>query len=94
MSGPDWTVRADSDHLVVQVDRAGDEPEYMLIISRPVDGRVRVREWSPANWGAEAPERELPADAVYSRIERAYRQRRRVSVDMYRVRTWLGGSPQ
>ncbi len=91
MREPDAPTSPEADHLVVQVGSAADEPEYMLMISRPSAGRVRVREWSPANWSEEAREHELPVDEVYSRIERADRQRRRISVEMLRVRAWLEG---
>ena len=91
MRDPDEGSHPESDHLVVQVDRGGDESEYMLMISRPADGRVRVREWSPANWAWEPPETELPVDEVYARLARADRERRRISVEMPRVRAWLGG---
>ena len=91
MREPDEGPHREADHLVVQVDRGGDEAEYMLMISRPADGRVRVREWSPANWASEPPETELAVDEVYARLARADRQRRRISVEMPRVRAWLGG---
>ncbi len=81
----------EADHLVVQVGGGGDEAEYMLMISRPAEGRVRVREWSPASWALEPSEVELPVDEVYARLARAERQRRRISVEMLRVREWLGG---
>ncbi len=91
MRGPREEPNPEVDHLVVQVDRGADEAEYMLMISRPAEGRVRVREWSPANWASEPPEIELPVDEVYARLARADRQRRRISVEMPRVREWLGG---
>jgi hypothetical protein len=41
------------------------------------------------NWSEGPLERELPVDEVYSRLARAERERRRVSVEMLRVRAWL-----
>ena len=88
---PEASAPPESDHLVVQVGEAAHEPGYMLMISRPSGGRVRVREWSPANWSEGPLEHELPVDEVYSRLARAERERRRVSVEMLRVRAWLEG---
>ena len=90
-SDDEVAARPDSEHLVVSVSRARDEPEYVLMISRPADGVVHVREWSPANWAHEPREEDLPVDAVYARLERAERQRRRISLEMPRVRAWLDG---
>ncbi len=94
MREPDASLHPDADHLVVHVSRADGELEYMLMISRPADDRVRVREWSPANWVSGPVEVELPVDEVYARLEGAERQRRRISIEMPRVRAWLGGAPR
>jgi hypothetical protein len=84
---------SESDTLVVRVDASGGDPEYVLMISRPSGDRVRVREWSTANW-VEATERELAVKDVYARLERAERRRRRISVDMLDVRAWLDQRPR
>ena len=89
MCDPDASAPPNADHLVVQVGGGANEPEYMLMLSRPSGGRVHVREWSPMNWSEGPLERELPVDEVYSRLARAERERRRVSVEMLRVRAWL-----
>jgi hypothetical protein len=79
-----------ADELVVQVGGGRDEPERLLHISRPVDGLVRVREWTSESWNVPPAERELSARALLRAIEEAARQRRRLSEELYRVREWLG----
>jgi hypothetical protein len=63
------------------------------MLDPPVEGRVLVREWSEAN-RAGAPEiRTLPVDDVYARLERAHEARRRINVNLLRIRSWLDGRP-
>ena len=76
------------DELVVQVGGGAGEPERLLHISRPVQGLVRVREWTSDDWNTPL-ERELSADALLRAIEEAARQRRRLSEELYRIRRWL-----
>jgi hypothetical protein len=72
--------------------RAG-EPERLLHIGRPWAGAVRVREWTSETWSAPV-ERDVPADALLNELEQAAQQRRRLSVEVYRIRLWLTGGPR
>lgn len=77
-----------SDTLDVQLQGAGAEPEAVLRLSRPAGGVVRVEEFSALG----APLRyDAPAAEVLARVERAARERRRVGVELYAARRWLGG---
>ncbi len=77
------------DELTVQVVGGGGEPERLLRISRPVNGLVRVREWTSEGWGQPPLEREMSADALLRALEEAARQRRRLTEELYRIRRWL-----
>jgi len=77
-----------ADTLALQIGGGGDEPERLLHIARPVNGLVRLREWTSADWGTPL-EREMSADALLNAIERAAQQRRRMNQELYRVRRWL-----
>ena len=77
------------DELTLQVGAGAGEPERLLHISRPVDGLVRVREWTSDAWNVPPVERELAAAALLRALETAARQRRRLSQELYRVRQWL-----
>lgn len=76
------------DVLVVQVQGGHDAAERVLRIARPAGGRVSVAEWSSVE--GDVPARELSARALYDELDRALRQRRRVSPELYEVRRWLG----
>ena len=77
--------------LEVQVAGGRGEPERLLVLGRPRGGAVPVREFrfgdvesGPRDYTASAAE--LLAD-----FQRARRQRRRLSEDLYAIRRWLDG---
>lgn len=74
--------------LDVQLQGAGDEPETVLRLSRPRGGVVRVAEFPALGTPVEY---DAPAGEVLARVERVARGRRRVGVELYAVRRWLGG---
>jgi hypothetical protein len=78
-----------SDELPVFIMGAGAEPERLMLVARPAAGRVRVREWSSAEWSAPPAERELACAEVADFVERAVRAGRRVNQPPQVVRRWL-----
>ena len=76
-----------SDTLEVQLQGAGGEPETVLRLARPRGGVVRVAEFPALGVPAEY---DAPAGEVLARVERAARARRRVGVELYALRRWLG----
>ena len=80
-----------SDVLSVLVAGDGCEPERLVMIARPERGRARVREWDATSWNAEPRERETDVESLWAAFERAYRQRRRLSEELPRIRAWLDG---
>ena len=80
------------DFLTVQVGGDREEPERLLMIGRPQAGRVHVREWSTGGWNAEPIERDVGVDELYASLERATNARRRISQDLYLIRSWLDGT--
>ena len=82
----------DASFLTVQVSGDRDEPERLLLIARPVNGRVRVREWTTGSWNAEPSERDEDVEALLAALERAHRARRRISQELYHIRAWLDGT--
>lgn len=84
-----------SDTLSVQVQGAGAEPERLFVLSRSAGGAaagdVEVREFRFADGDAAGPlEYTARAADVLAALERAHRERRRLSEDIYRIRLWLG----
>ena len=82
----------DANFLTVQVAGDRDQPERLLLISRPADGRVWVREWTSATWNAQPEEREVDAGELLDAFERAAQARRRLSQELYYIRAWLDGT--
>jgi Flp pilus assembly protein TadB len=77
-----------ADTLTVQVQGAGREAERVLVLSRPRNGLVEVREFSV---GCTAPrDYTTTADELLDSLEAAARKRRRISEDLYVIRSWLG----
>jgi hypothetical protein len=68
------------------------EPERLMLVGRPSEGRVRIREWSGADWGAAPAERELRCDELTEVVEQAVRAGRRVNQSPQTVRRWLDGA--
>jgi hypothetical protein len=75
------------DVMTIQIAGSPEEPERVLIVSRPADGRAHVREWSAAG---SFGEREMAVDEIIAIVTRAIDERRRVSEDVHAIRRWLG----
>ena len=77
------------DTLTVQLEGGRGSPERVLILSKPHDGLVDVREFTLG--GEEGGRREYTCAVgdVLAVVERAVRGRRRVSEDLPTVRRWL-----
>ena len=83
---------SDEPTLSVQVEGSEREGLRLYVMGKPRNGFVRVREWRGEEWSAGPLEREVEASALYAEFERAYRERRRVSEELYRLRLWLEGT--
>ena len=83
---------AGPNELGVSIAAGPHEPERLLLIGTPSNGRVHVREWSESNWAGPAHERDESVDTVYALCERAYAERRRLSTSLREIKAWLDGS--
>jgi hypothetical protein len=82
-------VSSAADELPVVITGPGAEPERLMLVGRPAGGRVRVREWSGADWSAPPAERDLACTEVADVVDRAVREGRRVNQAPQVVRRWL-----
>jgi hypothetical protein len=78
-----------ADELPVFIMGPGADPERLMLVGRPSDGRVRVREWSGADWSAPPAEREVACGEMIDIVDRAVRAGRRVSQSPLTIRRWL-----
>ena len=78
-----------ADTLTVQVEGARGKPDQLYTLRRGRDGVVEVREQT---FGESCAPREYAerAEELLRRFERAHRDRRRLSVELYALRHWLG----
>jgi hypothetical protein len=77
--------------LTVQVEGTAREGLRLYVMGKPRAGMVHLREWRGEDWSAGPLEREIEASALYAEFERAHRERRRMSEELYRLRLWLEG---
>lgn len=82
----------DAAFLTLRIGGGPLRPERLLLIGRPVDGRVRLREWTSNSWNTEGEDLETDAAALLEDLERAFDARTPVSEEMFRVRQWLTGT--
>jgi len=83
----------DAEELGVLVAAGGGEPERLVMLGRPAHGRVHIREWSTGTWAGAPDERDAGIEETFSRFQRAFDERRRLSVALPRIRAWLDGRP-
>lgn len=80
-----------ADVLSVQVQGAKGDPERLLVLSRPRNGFVEVREFRYGCAQAAPLEYTASAEELYTTFATAHARRRRVSEELYRIRLWLDG---
>ncbi|MBL8982892.1 MAG: hypothetical protein JNL26_11960 [Gemmatimonadetes bacterium] len=74
--------------------RVGGSPttvERLMLIGRPRQGTVRVRQWTSNSWNTEGEVFEVAAATLLADIQRVYDAREQVSEEMYGIRRWLTG---
>jgi hypothetical protein len=82
---------AETDFLTLRVSGNAATPERLLLVGKPREGQVHVREWTSNSLNTAGEEYRTSAGGLLADIERAYAARRPVSEEMYRVRAWLAG---
>lgn len=80
---------ATPDELPVLVGGSPTEDERLMLVGRPRDGRVLVREWASADWSQPPAIREHDAAALAAQIERMRRGGRSVNQEPTAIRRWL-----
>ena len=91
MTDPFHHSLGDDEFLTVRVGGAPGVEERLLLIGRPHDGVVRVREWRSNTMITEGEDYEMEPGELLESIEQAFAARREVSEEMYRIRRWLEG---
>jgi hypothetical protein len=71
------------------VGGADGEPEVLLLLERPCEGRVRVRSWTSNDWGTPPIATERDAGELLRDVERWTRAGRSLNHPLTVVRRWL-----
>ena len=79
--------------LGVLISAGAGKPDRLLIIGRPSDDRVHVREWSTHNWSSAPDESEISLADALAIFQEAYDARRRMSVSLKGIEAWLASRP-
>ncbi|HEY7896376.1 MAG TPA: hypothetical protein VIC24_15855 [Gemmatimonadaceae bacterium] len=93
MAGTELPDAPGPDELGVLVAAGDGESERLVMLGKPVRGRVHLREWSAHNWSGPPEERDAPVADVLALFQRAYDARRRMSAGLAQIRAWLDGRP-
>ncbi len=92
MTDPDHRSLGEDEFLTLRIAGDREELERLLLVGRPQDGTVRVREWTTETLNSEGDDYEIDAAELLESIEAAYGDRRSLGTELYHVRRWLEGS--
>lgn len=91
MTLPNDIPSAIDDFLTVRLAGPVGESERFLLVGRPYDGLVHVREWTQRTFNTEGEDYDVDAGELLADIEAIYAAGQAVAPEMYEIRTWLGG---
>ena len=92
MSDPFHRSLGEGEFLTVRIGGALGVEERLLLIGRPNEGSVRVREWRSSTMITEGEDYDVDPGELLENIEQAYASRLLVSEEMYKIRRWLEGT--
>lgn len=85
----DFPVSTD-EFLSVRIAGTAGQAERFLLVGRPYDGMVRVREWSTHTYNTAGDDFDTDPADLLADIETAYSAGLGVAPEMYQIRMWLG----
>lgn len=91
MDFPDQFAIGTDEFLSIQIAGASGTPERFLLVGRPYDGLVRVREWTSHTFDSAGEDFDVAPRELLEDIETAYAAGLGVRPEMYEIRLWLGG---
>lgn len=89
MTLPDDIPLAIDDFLTVRLAGAAGEGERFLLVGRPHDGLVHVREWTSRTLNTAGEDFDADSGELMADFEAVYASGRAVSPEMYEIRLWL-----
>lgn len=78
-----------NEFLTVRLGAAPGQPERFLLVGRPRDGQVRVREWNTNSYNTVGADFDVDPIELLTEIESAYAASLEVTPELYAIRLWL-----
>ena len=91
MTNPDFEWLGENEFLSVRIGGGRTHRERLLLIGRPYDGQVRVRERDSDSWNTEGEDTDVDPAEILAEIETAYASALSVTPEIYQIRLWLTG---
>lgn len=86
----DFPVETD-EFISVRIAGGSGRAERFLLVGRPYDGRVRVREWTTHTYNSAGDDFDIAPAELLADIETAYSAGLGIAPELYQIRLWLGG---
>lgn len=91
MESPDpFSLLPMDEFLSIQIAGHAGVAERFLVVGRPYDGLVRVREWTTHTYASAGDDFEIEAQELLADIENAHAAGLGVRPELYEIRRWLG----
>jgi hypothetical protein len=91
LTDPEHRSLGQDEFLTLLIGAAPGSPERLLLIGRPRDGIVRVREWTSDTLNTEGDDYDIEIDEMLGQIEQAYKAHLTMNQEIYKLRRWLEG---
>lgn len=88
---PEDTPFASGDFLTIRLAGNVGEGDRFLLVGRPHEGLVHVREWTPRTLNSAGEDFDADPSELMADIEAIYAGGRAVTPEMYQIRLWMGG---
>jgi hypothetical protein len=91
VTDPDSHGIGEDEFLTLQIGGGKGRPDRLLLIGRPREGVVRVREWTTQTMNSEGEDADMDAGELLEQLEEAAAAHQPMNEDIYRLRRWLQG---
>ncbi|MBV6522400.1 MAG: hypothetical protein MNPFHGCM_02548 [Gemmatimonadaceae bacterium] len=94
MTGTPTAAAGDDAFLTLRIIGGPGGSERLLLIGRPRDGQVRVREWTTDTLNSPGREYDVDAAVLAVSLDEAAASGSSLGAELYRVHLWLRGLPE
>ena len=91
MNDPDQMSFGEDEFLTLRVSGGPQVAERLILVGRPRQEGVRVREWTTETFNTAGNEYDISAAELLASLDAAHKAGRSLGAELYRVRLWLNG---